>query len=172
LQSDNELVRSVLGGNRQAFAQLVERYEHAVFAVAMKVLGDRDAAADAAQNAFVAAYGKLGRLRDGHAFGGWLMVIARREALDAARTRPRMIPLPLGDYPACETADDGLDEKLRELKDAVFLLPDHEQRVVMLRYFDSYPVADIARITGRSASTVTKQISRALSRLRKKLGEP
>jgi RNA polymerase sigma-70 factor (ECF subfamily) len=48
-------------------------------------------------------------------------------------------------------------------------LPDHEQRVLMLRYFDAQPVAGIAAITGRTIGTVTKQISRALRRLRKQL---
>ncbi len=172
MESDQQLVESVLRGDRQAYAQLIERYQHAVFAVALKVLGNRDAAGDAAQNAFVTAYENLRRLRDGKAYGAWLLVIARREALSFSRNRPRMAPLEAArDQAAADFADDELlDRQLREMMEALSSLPDHEQRVLMLRYFDSQPVGSIAQITGKSVGTVTKQISRALRRLRKQLG--
>jgi RNA polymerase sigma-70 factor (ECF subfamily) len=172
LDSDEQLVKRVLSGDRQAFALLVERYQNAVFAIAMRVLQDRDTSSDAAQNAFVAAYQQLPGLRDGGAFGAWLLVIARREAIAAAKARPRAIALsPEHDRPSEPALDAPLEESLRSLMDAVEKLPDHEQRVVMLRYFDRQPVSNIAAITGRSVGTVTKQISRALLRLRKRLKE-
>jgi RNA polymerase sigma-70 factor, ECF subfamily len=170
LDSDQQLVRRVLSGDRQAFATLVERYQNAVFAVAMKVLQDHDAGSDAAQNAFVAAYQQLPRLRDGNAFGAWLLTIARREALAIARSRPRVLSLQREHDKTYESASETpMEETLRALMDAVGDLPDHEQRVVMLRYFNEHPVAEIAKITGRSVGTVTKQISRALLRLRNRL---
>jgi len=171
LESDRQLVQHVLAGNREAYAALVERYQHAVFAVALKVIGDRDGAEDAAQNAFVAAYTNLNRLHDANAFGAWLLVITRREAIGVARSRPRTIPLD-DDHNASVSIPDGLveNEKLRELINALDRLADREQQVLMLRYFQSQPVAAIATITGRSVGTVTKQISRALARLREQLG--
>ena len=173
MESDQQLVESVLRGDREAYAQLVERYQHAVFAAALRMLRDREAASDAAQNAFVTAYENLRRLRDRRAFGAWLLVIARREALSLSRDRPRMVPLEAAhDQAAATVADeDALDRQPREMMAALSSLPDHEQRVLMLRYFDSQPVGSIAEITGRSVGTVTKQITRALRRLRKLLGE-
>jgi RNA polymerase sigma-70 factor (ECF subfamily) len=170
LESDRQLVQFVLAGNREAYARLVERYQHAVFAVALKVLADREAAEDATQNAFVAAYTSLHRLHDANAFGAWLLVIARREALAAARVRPRTIPLDR-DHDVSASIRDGLveDERLNDLMTALDQLAEHEQQVLMLRYFQNQPVATIAAITGRSVGTVTKQISRALCRLRKQL---
>jgi RNA polymerase sigma-70 factor (ECF subfamily) len=171
LESDRQLVEQVLSGNRQAYACLVERYQHAVSAVALRVLGDREAAQDAAQNAFVSAYTNLHRLQDANTFGAWLLVIARREALRVAKARPRTIPLDV-DHDAPEPAANELfdDEKLNGLAIALDRLADHEQQVLMLRYFQDQPVAAIAAITGRSVGTVTKQISRALKRLREQLG--
>ena len=49
LENDRQLVQRVLAGDRESFAVLVGRYEHAVFAVALKVLEDRQAAEDAAR---------------------------------------------------------------------------------------------------------------------------
>ena len=68
VQADAELVKAVVGGERRAFAELVRRYERAVRAVAVDVLGgDSHAAEDVAQDCFVIAYksfkGCAGRVR-------------------------------------------------------------------------------------------------------------
>jgi len=171
LETDRQLVQNVLRGDRATYARLVERYRRAAFAVALKVTCDRDAANDAAQSAFVSAYENLGRLRDPGAFGAWLLVIARREAVSAVRSRPTTVPLDDGhdrgvEMPPGESIGEGTS---RSILAALGSLPEHEQQVVMLRYFDGRPVADIAAMTGRPVGTVTKQITRALRRLRERL---
>jgi RNA polymerase sigma-70 factor (ECF subfamily) len=87
VDSDDEIVEAVLDGQRGAFAALVARYERAVRAVALHVVGDVHTAHDVTQDAFVKAYENLGRLRRGASFGPWLLTIARRVALDAVRSR-------------------------------------------------------------------------------------
>jgi len=170
LEPDRQLVQRVLAGDRQAFAVLVERYEHAVFAAALKVLEDRQSAEDAAQNALVSAYENLGRLQDANAFGAWLLVIARNEALRLARARPRTVPLDATDgHVESDYVESARDDELGEVMRALDRLPAHEQQVLMLRYFRDHSVANIAQITGRSVGTVTKQISRALQKLRERL---
>jgi RNA polymerase sigma-70 factor (ECF subfamily) len=169
LESDRQLVQRVLAGERQAFAALVERYEHAVFATALKVLEDRQTAEDAAQNAFVAAYENLRRLHDPSAFGTWLLVIARNEALRLVRLRPRTVPL-IDGHGASETGMQSSEvNEVGQMMQALDRLPAHDQNVLMLRYFRGHSVADIAQISGRSVGTVTKQISRALQKLRERL---
>jgi RNA polymerase sigma-70 factor (ECF subfamily) len=169
LESDRQLVHRVLTGDPQSFAALVERYEHAVFAVALKVLEDRQAAEDAAQDAFVAAYENLGQLADANTFGAWLLVIARNKALRSARKCPRTVPLDEHDAPE-RLRDPALEsDDMRNVMTALDRLPPHEQHVLMLRYFQGHPISTVAQITGRSVGTVTRQISRALARLREKL---
>jgi RNA polymerase sigma-70 factor (ECF subfamily) len=73
MQADAEIVRAVLGGNREAFAALVARHERAVWATAWRVLRDDHAAADAAQDAFLQAFRRLGDLRRPEQFGVWLL---------------------------------------------------------------------------------------------------
>ena len=164
VRSDGEVVNAVLGGDRKAFAILVKRYERSVRVIGMCVLRDRHLAQDAAQEAFVKAYEKLGSLRKAHSFGSWLMKISRRCALDIVAQR-RERALPEGDF--VETEPTGLldDEKARLLA-AVMRLRESERQVVMLRYFDGYSVKEVAGITGRSVGTVTKQLSRAHRRLK------
>lgn len=169
LQSDGELIGAVLGGDRKAFAVLIQRYEPSVRAVAMSVLRDAHLAQDAAQEAFVKAYQNLGTLRKAAAFGPWLLRIARRCALDLVH-QYRRVPLPEPDV--AEERPFGLfDEDKERLLAAVLELRESERQAVMLRYFGGYSVKEIADVTGRSAGTITKQLSRAHRRLRVLLKE-
>jgi RNA polymerase sigma-70 factor (ECF subfamily) len=161
----------VLAGDRNAYAQLVGRYERAVHAAALEVLRNHHAAQDAAQEAFVAGYRHLGSLRDVAAFGAWILRIARHEAVRMARQRSRMpIVERTADVPA-PPCNGQLDDGAQLLLDRVSNLPEQERVVLMLRYFGSQSVAEIAHVTGRPLGTVTKQLSRAVARLRAWLGD-
>jgi RNA polymerase sigma-70 factor (ECF subfamily) len=163
MPTNDELIRAVLGGEQAAFAELVRRYERAAWATAWRVLRDYHATQDATQDAFVEAYRQLGRLRHPDRFGVWLLRITRCAALRAARRRGKTRPLDAAGDPA---APESLTPEADELLRAVGRLPEHERLVVALHYLDGRPVAEVARLTGRPVGTVTKQLSRALERLR------
>jgi DNA-directed RNA polymerase specialized sigma24 family protein len=137
--SDGELVDAVRRGDRDAFAVLVARYECAVRAVATSVLRDTHAAQDVAQEAFFAAYEKLGRLRDASSFGRWLLKIARHRAISAKRRDRQLLP------------------------------PDALRIVVMLYYFNQYNVHEVAAMLSRPVGTVTVQLCRARKQLQRQL---
>ena len=166
MQTNAELIRTILGGEHAAFRELVYRYERAAWATAWKILRDYHAAQDATQNAFVHAYLRLNQLRNPDHFGAWLLRITRREALRMGRRRGKTHSADA----ACDIAADQAAERMSpesgELLLAIGRLPDHERLVVALRYLDGLSVADVARVTGRPVGTVTKQLSRALERLR------
>ncbi len=166
VQADAELVKAVLSGERKAFAELVKRYERAVRALALSVLGDSHAAEDVTQDCFVIAYEKLAELRKPEAFGGWLLKIARREAVSRGRLRVKMASLEESKIAAAKDRDGQLDEDLQEVLTAVMKLPRHERQVVMLRYFNGQSIRGISEMTGRAIGTVSKQLSRAHERLR------
>jgi RNA polymerase sigma-70 factor, ECF subfamily len=175
IERDADLVEKVLKGERSAFAELVARYERVVRSAAFGILRDHHAAQDAAQDAFVLGYRKLGDLRDGAAFGAWVMAIGRRVAIDMARTRERnraVVEVGARERGLAESAAEDADEqRAAEVLKAVERLPENEKVVVMLRYFGGQSVADVAHATRRPIGTVTKQLSRAISRLREKLRE-
>ncbi len=173
MQSDAELIESVLAGREQAFELLVKRYERSVRATALHVVKDRHLVFDIAQESFLRAYRQLGHLQQPAAFGAWLLRITHRCALDALKRRPNEVPLELDESlgVAPESRDGQLEEDKRELLAAVMQLPAAERQVVMLRYFDGHTVKEVARIAGRSVGTVTKQLSRAHRRLRSMVKE-
>ena len=166
MQRDAELVKAVLDGDKQAFGELVKRYERPVRAVALDVLGDYHLASDVSQDAFVAAYDNLAGLRKPMAFGSWLMKITRRCALDFVRRNEQESALAPGVAAAKESPNGELDEENQWLLAAVMKLPRGEKQVIMLRYFCGNSVKEVAGIVGRSVGTVTKQLSRAHRHLR------
>ena len=164
--SDKELVREVQAGNREAYSQLVMRYERSLRAVIAQIVSDIHVAEDLAQDAFVKAFQNLNRLQNPARFGPWLYKIARNEALMWIRRRPKITEGSLSEDMSLEQSNGQLSEASEKLLKAVMTLPSQEQRVVLLRYFEGHPVGDIARMIGRTIGTVTKQLSRAHARLR------
>jgi RNA polymerase sigma-70 factor, ECF subfamily len=167
LKSDDSLIGDVLAGGREAYSELVRRYERQVHAVAWSVLRDHHAAEDVTQESFIKAFCKLSTLRAPGKFGDWLLSIARRRAIDLARGERLVIP---GNAMAdIASFDRSSDEDAAYVLAEVARLPSHEQQVVMFRYFDGLSVMDIASILSRPVGTITKQLSRALARLRDRL---
>src|SRR4029079_3312293 len=70
--SDSQLVLRARGGDRSAFATLVERYRNAVYGLAFHFVGDFETARDIAQDVFIRAFGRLGDLREPDKFSPWL----------------------------------------------------------------------------------------------------
>ena len=166
MRSDRELIQSVLDGQKGDFAELVRRYERIVRAVTIGILRDSHLAEDAAQDAFVKAYSKLSTLRNKDAFGFWITKIARRCALDIIKKKQDHTPLAAVADIAAVDSNVALSDDKHQLLTAVVSLPKGEREVIMLRYFGSHTVRDVAAIAGRSVGTVTKQLSRAHGRLR------
>jgi RNA polymerase sigma-70 factor (ECF subfamily) len=101
-----------------------------------------------------------------------MLTIVRRTALRIARRRrPATEPLETAGDPPGPAEVDPLDEELQQLLEAVSRLPDHERVVVILRYVDGYSMASIVTMNGRPLGTVTKQLSRAVARLKASLVE-
>ena len=166
MRPDSELVDSTLRGDKTAYGELVCRYGQCVVAAAWQILGDYHAAQDAAQEVFLTAYRKLGSLRNGSTFGPWVLKSARRYAYRTAHHQARLSRLDAASTPPAPTEYGRLADDQQDLLIAVNRLPEHERVVVVLRYFQENSVQAVAQITGRPLGTVTKQLSRALGRLR------
>ena len=84
---DAQLVRSVLDGDRAAYAELYERYARWVRAVCFDTARNLSDAQDLTQEVFLRAYAQLGRLREPERFGAWLHSIARNRCLEWLRAQ-------------------------------------------------------------------------------------
>jgi len=177
IETDAQIVDQVRRGDVQAYGKLVHRYERTLLAGALPILRDVHAAQDVVQDVFLRCYVKLSTLRDGARLGSWLLKAVGREAIHVARERRlRFGPLEQPALAADRVSDDSdsasrilCDDERRQLLDGVRTLPDPERLAVSLRYFEGQSINDIAQVTGRPIGTITKQLSRAIERLRGQL---
>jgi RNA polymerase sigma-70 factor, ECF subfamily len=174
-QSDAVLIERVRRGEVQAYGLLVARYERVVLAAVLPILRDAHAAQDVVQDVFVLCFTRLGSLRDASRFGPWLLKTAGREAVHASRRSKRMRIQSTSDpdEQVGVLPEDHrlLNDEREQLLQCVRSLPAHERVAVSLRYFEGRGVNEIARITGRAVGTITKQLSRAIERLRGQLNK-
>lgn len=166
--SDLQLVARVRLGDAEAFGLLAERYERSLLALALAKLRDFHTAEDVVQATLLRAFRRLETLRDDSKFAPWLFQIAQNQVAEMARGR--QVPATLGPESSLPIAASNVsaDASLmnEELLALVMQLPDHERLLVGLRYFDGQSMAEIAAISARPIGTVTKQLSRAVARLR------
>lgn len=170
MQSNAKLIEVALSGDHSAFADLVQRYERLVWTICWNILRDYHATQDVTQETFLVAHRRLSELRQPDSFGPWISSIARREAL---RCRKRNAKSTIRSDQSIESiatdADNSVSPNHDGLLAAVSSLPEHERTVTVLRFLNGHAVAEIAESTGRPIGTVTKQLSRALKRLKSKL---
>jgi RNA polymerase sigma-70 factor (ECF subfamily) len=158
------LVRCAQSGDREAFAELYQRFSRMVHGVVLARLA-RTEVDDVVQDVFMTALERLGELRDPAAFGGWLAAIARHRAADRAR-RTRPIATLAADVPAAREGD-----RLEALAilDAIRSLPDAYTETLVLRLVEGMTGAEIAERTGLTAASVRVNLHRGMKLLREKL---
>ena len=111
----------------------MRRYERAAIVTAYSVLGDFHWAQDAAQEAFVIAYQKLGGLRDAASFGPWLLKIARRRTVRLKRGRKtESVGMDCIESTVAQSGD--WMQPYREVMRQIARLPDHERIVMVMRW--------------------------------------
>jgi RNA polymerase sigma-70 factor, ECF subfamily len=164
-KTDSELVENARSGDLASFEQLILRYERSVRSIAWTFLHDTHACEDATQDAFVAAFRSLTRLRDAERFGPWLMQITRRTCQRAKK----QIPIRANAEVTIDEIADARTELFDRERDVLgFLdqLPENERLVLTMRFFDGLSTQEIADSIGKPIGTITKQLSRAYERLR------
>jgi len=175
--TDAGLVHESLGGSAEAFALLVRRYQGYAYSVAAALLSDFELAQDVVQEAFLTAYGSLGKLREPERFGSWLHGIVRHTSHRARRELAQVRRLEVGLTPERgllaepPRPDLGVEERERRamVGRALEKLSDANREVVGLYYTDGLSYADIARFLDVTETAVQGRLQRARTRLREEL---
>ena len=163
-------MRFVRAGEGQAFAAIVERYRSALFDVAFSMLGNVHDADDAVQEALVAAYVGMPRLRRASALGPWLCRIVEHKAkqhLRRARSRRNVVEkLSTAQNPCDREPDHAWPEHRDRVWRALAALTYNERVVTMLRCVDGLRHREIARFLGVTEGSVRKRLHDAKQKLR------
>src|SRR5438034_3240934 len=135
--TDGDIVRSVLAGDRERYARLVERYRDRYARYAARMLGSADAAEDALQDAFVRAYDQLAQCKDPDKFVGWFFLILRNRCFAERRRNRTSASLEAANgVAAVDRSDGGAEtaEQRRALQLALLRLTPDQREVVVLKH--------------------------------------
>ena len=169
MDPDEKLVRRAQRGDRWAFEALVERHEARLYTLAARVLGSREDAADAVQEAFIRAWLALPKFRGGSRFSTWLYRICLNAAHDVRAKRRDQV---FGELPEPTDPRDRFAEKelSGELQAALNALDEAYRVAVVLSDVLGCSYAEIAELTGVAEGTVKSRIFRGRSELAQRLG--
>src|SRR3972149_3048935 len=173
-----DLIARSRQGDLDAFNRLVEHYQRPLYNLCLRMLASPQAAEDATQEAFIAAYRALHSFR-GASLRPWLFRIAANACYDELRRRRSRPVLSLDaapgegrrplDLPAPRLPPDEQAQRpgpASSLQQALAALPHDQRLAVLLCDVQGLDYAEIAQVTGVSLGTVKSRISRARARLR------
>ena len=177
--NEKEIIGRVLGGDTEAFSELVTRYEKTVYNLALRMVGDRSDAADMAQEAFVKAWTNLPSYRGESKFSAWLYRITTNVCLDFLRSKSRrpQLSLTVGDDddgdvqldipdPAADPEDQLMKRLgMQSLSEGLKLLPDKQRQILVMRELGGLSYSEIAAQLSLEEGTVKSRIFRARKNL-------
>jgi RNA polymerase sigma-70 factor (ECF subfamily) len=174
--SDETLVVRAGRGDRAAAAALVLRHADRVVAIASRLLGDRAAAEDVAQETFLKMWTHAREWRPkGAKVSTWLVRIAVNGCFDRLRRRGRERPEDAaGDViDRAPAADERLmlDEQRRAVRAAIAALPDRQRLAITLCHYEEFSQADAADIVGVSVEALESLLARGRRSLREALAD-
>ena len=174
---DRRLIADCLGGQRDAFGELVSRYQARLYNAALRLVQSPDDAADVVQDAFLSAYQAIHTFKGDAEFFTWLYRIAFNTAISLKRKKRPAVSL------EAHTGETGIDpddqseyvkpgaalersEDERQLNEAIARLSPEHREVLLLKDIEGLKYEDIAELLGVPIGTIRSRLHRARLELR------
>ena len=176
--SDNEIISIVLNGDKQAFAQLVDRYQNYVFTLALRMVKSREDAEEVSQDIFVKAYRSLADFRGASKFSTWLYTIVNTSCITFLRKKKLEVHSLDNDnvFEVADSQDSGFRANLVEQKskvamvnNAIGMLGPDDAQIITLFYKGEQTLEEIAQVLGIEVNTAKVRLHRARARLKEKM---
>jgi RNA polymerase sigma factor (sigma-70 family) len=179
-RTDADLVHAARSGNREAFAELVIRYQHLIHSLGYALTGNFNQADEICQETFLTAWRQLPTLREPDRFRGWLYGVTRLAVSVSRRKERRQVPV----TPVSSSVEASLpatdpspleriirDEDERALGRALGGLPETYRVPLVLFYAEQQSIESVAEALGLSPGTVRVRLSRGRAMLQEKVVE-
>ncbi len=166
--SDGALAARARRGDKDAFGELVERHQTAVFNVCYRILGERREAEDLAQEAFLRAYRRLATFDEQRPFGPWVRKVAANLCLNHLQKQRPEAGAFEEEYEGVELAatshaeeSQRAAEQTEMLRAAILSLPPHYRAVIELRHYQELSYGEIGETLNMPLSDVKSHLFRA-----------
>ena len=169
-KTDQQLIAKALQGNKQAWLNLLKRYEKQIYNYGMRMTGKNEDALDLMQEVFISVFRNLATFRNEGSFKSWIFRIAHFRCIEFYRRKKPMQGL--DDTPEIESDEINAAQSIhtgqenKQLIRAMQQLPLAQKSVVELKFFGQFTFDEIAEQTGISANTAKSRLYGALEKLK------
>jgi RNA polymerase sigma-70 factor, ECF subfamily len=171
---EHRIITAILGGDADAYAMLVNRYQQPIYNLTYRMTGSVEDAADLAQDAFIKAYEQLYRFQTGKRFFPWLYTIALNHTRNFLRKNKGARTVAIDDFELHSDSEHAAWEEdkmcaqldCQRLQWALARLPWEYREAVILRYREDLPMEEIATALSLSLSGAKMRVHRGLRKLR------
>jgi RNA polymerase sigma-70 factor (ECF subfamily) len=167
---DLSAIQNCRAGDREAFRHLVEKYQAQAVGHALAIIGVREDALDAVQEAFLDAFQALGSFDQERQFYPWLYAILRNRCFKLLASRKRLEVSSLGEIHTeiLATTSSLSPEELMALERALLALSPEDRELITLKHLDGLSYRELAERLGIAEGTVMSRLYYARQRLRER----
>jgi len=173
INKDQILIHKILGGDTNAFSQLVDQYKDLVFTLALRMLKNREEAEEVAQDTFIKAYKSLDRFKGDAKFSTWLYRVAYNTCLDRIKKNKKYLnDVPIDEFTEHEvkSIDNALlgmmtAEKEAAIKACIDQLPSEDAFLLTLYYFDDLSLDEISKVVNLTSNNIKVKLFRCRKKL-------
>ncbi|MEI2823954.1 MAG: sigma-70 family RNA polymerase sigma factor [Chitinophagaceae bacterium] len=176
--NDTEIINQVVGGNQQAYALLVNRYQEYVFTLVLRIVKNREDAEEVSQDVFIKAYKNLNSFRGDSKFSTWLYTIVNNTGISFLRKRKLEI-YSLDNEAVFERADNidsgvranVIEQKSKQamVNEAIAQLSREDALAITLFYKAEQSLEEMAKAMGIETNAAKVRLHRARTRLKSKM---
>ncbi|MCK9303951.1 MAG: RNA polymerase sigma factor [Bacteroidales bacterium] len=174
--SDEQIIQDIISGNKDAYRELVEKYQRMVFRTAIGFLHSREDAEDITQDIFIKVYESLKSFKGKSEFSTWLYRITINTSINFAnRNKKNWLLQSIENlFDKSNNEKNPLElletsERDHMVREAIDSLPDAQRTAFVLSKYEELPQKKIALIIGKSEGAVEQLLNRAKMNLQKKL---
>ena len=169
MDEDVVAIKQVLKGDKQAYADIINKYKNPLYATILRMTKNPQAAQDLLQEAFIKVYKQLPKYDQKGSFKSWLYKVTINHCLDTLRKKSLPLEEIVDEQLINDTSPEVVflkKEKSRELERLIGQLPELERLVLLLRYANECSYVEIGDMLGISLSDVRNKLHRAKKKLR------
>lgn len=171
--NDQVYIDSILNGDTNAFAVLVDRYKDLVYTLTMRMMKHTEEAEEAAQDTFIKVYKSLNKFKGDSKFSTWIYRVAYNTCLDRLKKNKRQAyTVEINEYTEYQvkTLDNALDqleakEREQSIQDCLGLLPSEDSFLLTLYYFEELSLDEIGKIVDLKPNNVKVKLFRSRKKL-------